>query len=37
MTKRKKSWWKNHWDDVLLIVFIGLGILLMMWSTGYFG
>ena len=41
MKRKKKSWlakfWKNHWDEMILIVSVVSGILMLMWGLGVFG
>ena len=36
MGRRKKSWWGNHWDEVMLIGGITFAILLLMKANGVF-
>ena len=38
MVKKKKiiKWWKNHWDEVMLIFGIGLAVILLLKANGVF-
>jgi len=31
---KMSKWWKNHWDEVALVVLVGGGLLLMIFSLG---
>ena len=33
---KNKSWWKEHWDEVMFIVGIVIALLLMLWGKGFF-
>ncbi len=35
-TRKIKKWWKNHWDEVMLIVGFSIAFILLLKANGYF-
>jgi hypothetical protein len=36
MARKKLNWWQKHWDEVVLVVFVGGGLILMLFALGVF-
>jgi len=36
MKRRKKSWWKRHWDEVMLVVGLLISFIFFLKAIGVF-